>query len=109
MKKSVSVFGFALLVSFAAAAGTANAVENNSDLFVLTANSGGKTITYDNARKVRICVDSNTNTSLKVEHGLGSNLVRPGDCYTFQTQEFRVSAKGMKPNYQIVGRVDTLD
>ena len=109
MKKSVSIFGFALLVSFAAAAGTASAAESTSDLFVLSASSGGKTISYDNARKVRICVDSNTDASLKVEHGLGSNLVRPGDCYTFQTQEFRVSAKGVKPNYQIVGRVDTLD
>ena len=109
MKKSVSVFGCALLVSFAAAAGVANAAESKSDLFVLSANSGGKTISYDNARKIRICVDSGTDTSLKVEHGLGTNVVHPGDCYTFQTQEFRVSAKGLKPNYQIVGRVDTLD
>ena len=97
---TIKAFGLAL-VSVATISTAAQA-----DVFVLGTSNSAQKISYDATRQVRICNDAgNATRTLKIEHGLGTNLVEPGSCYTFESAEFRVSAQGIKSDYQIVGRV----
>lgn len=109
MTKTTKILSAALFVSFAGIA-SAHAAEADSDLFVLKSGVSAQTISYDDARKVRICLDDSKATRpLRVSHGLGSNVIEPGSCYTFESSEFRVSARGINADYQMVGRVQHLD
>jgi len=109
MNCTAKILSAALFVSFAGI-GAAHATEGKSELFVLKPGASSQKISYDAARKVRICLDSTAATRpLTVRHGLGTNVVEPGSCYTFESSEFRVSARGIMPEYQMVGRVEALD
>lgn len=109
MNSTAKILSAALFVSFAGF-GTAHAADAKSDLFILKPGASSQTVSYDQARKVRICLDKAAATRpLKVSHGLGTNVVEPGSCYTFESSEFRVSARGIKPEYQMVGRIENLD
>ena len=108
MNTTAKILSAALFVSFAGI-GTAHAVETDN-LFVLKSGAASQRISYDEARKVRICLDDADNTRpLMVSHGLGSNVIKPGSCYSFESSEFRVSARGIKGEFQMVGRVENLD
>ena len=109
MMNSTKIFGLALITA-AAISTSASATEAKSPLFELGGASYSQTVSYDSARDVRICVDkASMSHGLKIETGLGTNIVAPGDCYSFKSQEFRVSAKGFQRNVKIVGRVANID
>ena len=109
MMNSTKIFGLALITA-AAVSTSAFATEAKHPLFELSNGVASQTVSYDSARNVRICVDkASMSHSLKIETGLGTNVVAPGACYTFKSQEFRVSAKGFQGDVKIVGRVANID
>lgn len=100
----------ALGVTILAAPLAAHAAQDDDDqLFVLSGSKRSSHISYDTYQKVRVCVDEATvSRPLRIQHGLGTNMVQPGSCYTFQSTEFRVSADGLTSDEQIVGRAETV-
>lgn len=89
---------------------TAQAAQDDDSLFILDGTKSSSHISYPDYRKVRVCVDKESvSRPLRIQHGLGGNVVEPGNCYTFQSTEFRVSTRGLMSDQEIIGRVQTVE
>ena len=109
MMNSTKIFALSLITA-ASFSTAAFATEAKAPLFELSNGVASQTVSYDAARNVRICVDkASMSRGLKIETGLGTSVVAPGNCYTFKSQEFRVSARGFQRDLKIVGRVANID
>lgn len=109
MPQIKALTSIALAVTFLTTPLVAHAAQEDDELFVLTGSKASSHVTYDDYRKVRVCVDeTSVSKPLRIQHGLGTNMVEPGSCYTFQSTEFRVSTRGLKSDEQLIGRAETV-